>query len=116
MTLIDAHSRILVIDERRAVETVPEALFASDQAGAIERILDDVADVAADRVADAVMPPLRQALFDAFATRERRAWHEVYDILAALVAAHGPSTSSAFGRLASFVAENDDLADELESE
>lgn len=114
MMLIDARPRILVIDERRAVATVSETLFASEQAGAIERILDDVADVTGDRLADTVMPPLRQALYDAFVTRDQRAWQAVYNMLWAIVATREPGSSPALKRLTSFVRENDDLASDSE--
>jgi hypothetical protein len=110
MTIADLHPRFFVLDDRRAAEPTVEILFASDEAAAIERILDDVEDVAGDRAADIVLAPLRRGLSDAFVTGDERAWRTVYALFAAVVDNATDVFTPALGRLRAFLDENADLA------
>ncbi len=85
-----------------------EQLFASEEAAAIERMLDDAADVAGSDAAQADCA-LREALVEAFTNGHERAWRRVYEILDVLVADVGSGATPARTRLASFLAENADL-------
>jgi hypothetical protein len=101
--------RFDALEVLRPIPAAVETLFASEEAAAIERILDDVADVAGNDAADTDRG-LKEALFEAFVTGDERAWRSVYEILDVLVTGAGASATPALTRLASFLAENDDLA------
>ncbi len=84
-----------------------ERLFASEEAAAIERMLDDVADLGEAATA---FESLRETLSVAFVSGEERAWRRVY-VLVALAVAQSPfSARPARARLCEFLIENADLA------
>jgi hypothetical protein len=105
------HRRPLVHGDQRPVSLDIERLHASDEAAAIERILDDVAESAENHIADRILAPLQQTLHVAILTGEVAAWKDVYRLIEVAVAGCNSQTAPGITRLRSFLAENTDLAD-----